>query len=63
MNSNRYDTIQEATKWPPKIFTKLRSLSMEHVFGLAVSGIFIVLVVFSAWYMLTLSERGEPTDE
>ena len=36
---------------------------MEHVFGLAVSGIFIVLVVFSAWYMLTLSERGEPTDE
>jgi hypothetical protein len=36
---------------------------MEHVFGLAVSGIFIVLVVSSAWYMLTLSERGEPTDE
>ncbi len=63
MNSNRYDTIQEATEWRPKIFTKLRSLSMEHVFGLAVSGIFIVLVVSSAWYMLTLSERGEPTDE
>lgn len=63
MNSNRYDTIQEATKWPPKIFTKLRSLSMEHLVGLVMSGIFIVLVVSSAWYMLTLSERGEPTDE
>ena len=36
---------------------------MEHLVGLVMSGIFIVLVVSSAWYMLTLSERGEPTDE
>jgi len=36
---------------------------MEHLVGLVVSGIFIVLVVFSAWYLITLSERGEPTDE
>ena len=63
MNSNRYGTIQQATKWPPEIFTRFRSLFMEHVFGLTVSGIFIVLVVFSVWYMLTLSERGESVDE
>ncbi len=36
---------------------------MEHLFGLTMSGIFIAIVVFSVWYMLTLSERGEPTDE
>jgi hypothetical protein len=63
MNSSRYGTIQKATKWPTKIFTKFRSLSMEHLFGLTMSGIFIAIVVFSVWYMLTLSERGEPTDE
>jgi hypothetical protein len=63
MNSNRHGTIQEATKWPPKIFTKFRSLSMEHLVGLVMSGVFIVLVVCSVWYMLTLSERGESIDE
>jgi hypothetical protein len=36
---------------------------MEHVFGLTVSGVFIVLVVSSVWYILTLSERGESVDE
>lgn len=36
---------------------------MEHLVGLVMSGVFIVLVFFSAWYMFTLSERGESTDE
>jgi hypothetical protein len=36
---------------------------MEHLVGLIMSGVFIVLVVSSAWYMLTLSERGESVDE
>ena len=36
---------------------------MEHVFGLVISSVFIVLVLFSVWYMLSLPDRGEPTDE
>jgi hypothetical protein len=36
---------------------------MEHLFGLTVSSIFIVAIVVSIWYMLTLSERGESIDE
>jgi len=63
MSSNRYGTIQKATQWPPEIFTRFRSLFMEHITGLVGSFVFIVAVVFGVWLVLTLSERGEPTDE
>ena len=36
---------------------------MEHVMSLAMSCVFIVSVVFGVWFVLTLSERGESTDE
>jgi hypothetical protein len=36
---------------------------MEHITGLVGSFVFIVAVVFGVWLVLTLSERGEPTDE
>jgi hypothetical protein len=63
MNLNRYDTIKEPHSGSSKIFEWYRSLRMEHLVGLIMSGVFIVLVVSSAWYMLTLSERGESVDE
>lgn len=47
----------------PKFLEKIEELCMEHAFGLVVSSVFIVLVVVSVWYILTISGRGEPTDE
>lgn len=62
-NSSRYGTIQEPHRGRSKIFMESRSKRMEHITGLVGSFVFIVLVVFGVWYVLTLSERGEPTDE
>jgi len=47
----------------PKFLEKTEELCMEHVFGLVISSVFIVLVLFSVWYMLGLPDCGEPTDD
>lgn len=36
---------------------------MEHVIGLAVSAFFIVAVLVSVWFFLTVSNRSESIDE